>query len=331
MRAAATAMILLAVCAAGTGMAAENANGVSFTLNTLRNPAVYRVGEWIELSAAYSATRPGYCLVESGGGLRDQIWRQSQDEFNVVPLDDMGSVGSAMYDPYFDKDDFNPSSIKTISKLSSIHLLSEKPRQVRSILNDWVRIATPGKYRVTGRSGRVFSQCPLESQPPEIPIALQSNEIEITILSAESGWVKSELRKIDKILAFSSDENTKTLAFRRLGYLNTPDSTRELAERFVADTTPNSEATLAQGLLESSWRETAISELDRSLHEKKQVPQSIYHVLAMLLVAREFQDRLLPNEQEPDERQRAIKAREERFSSVLAEFYLLRPNDMQSR
>jgi hypothetical protein len=90
----------------------------------------------------------------------------------------------------------------------------------------------------------------------------------------------------DKILAFSSDENTKTLAFRRLGYLNTPDSTRELAERFVADTTPNSEATLAQGLLESSWRETAISELDKSLREREQVPQSIYHVLAMLLVSR---------------------------------------------
>jgi len=240
-------MILLAVCAAGSGMAAENANDVSFTLTTLRNPAVYRVGEWIEISAAYSAPGPGYCLVESGGALRDQISRQSQDEFNVVPLDNVGSVSSAPYDPYFDKDDFNPSSIKMISKLSSVHLLSEKPRQVRFILNDSVRIAAPGKYRVTARSGRVFSQCSLESQPPEIPIALQSNEVEITILSAESGWLKSELRKIDKILAFSSDENTKTLAFRRLGYLNTPDSTRDLAARFVAGITPNSEASLAQG------------------------------------------------------------------------------------
>jgi hypothetical protein len=120
-RAAATAMILLAVCAAGSGMAAENANDVSFTLTTLRNPAVYRVGEWIEISAAYSAPGPGYCLVESGGALRDQISRQSQDEFNVVPLDNVGSVSSAPYDPYFDKGDFNPSSIKMISKLSSVH------------------------------------------------------------------------------------------------------------------------------------------------------------------------------------------------------------------
>ena len=135
-------------------------------------------------------------------------------------------------------------------------------------------------------------------------------------------------KKFGAFWILSSDESAQALAARRLSYLNTRDSTREMAARFGANDTASNQGLLAQGLLESSWRDTAIAELDRSLQvREKQVPQSIYRVLAMLLLAREFQDRPLPDENAPNDRQRAIEERGDRFNSILAELYLVRPDN----
>src|SRR5579863_9793573 len=283
MRAAATALIVLAVGAA-THLAAEDAKDITVLLTTPAKPAVYRIGERVEIDAAVSANGPGYCFVESGGGLRDRTLSQSNDEFHVAPVGGAESDSGAVYDPYFDEADFDPSMIWTISKLSSVHRLSDGPRSVQFVLNEWVRIAAPGKYRVSVRSARI-SRCSLGDEAPP-PLTAQSNEIEITILPAYSSWAASELQKIRRILDFSSDDRARDFAIRRLSYLNTQDSTKEMAARFAAGGTESNRGLLTQGLLESSWRNTAISELDRSLRVEKQVPQSIYRVLATLLVAR---------------------------------------------
>jgi hypothetical protein len=217
--------------------------------------------------------------------------------------------------------------IKTILKPSSVHQLTQRPRSVHFDLNEWVRITAPGTYRVTARSSRI-SRCSSGDQPPRHLASVQSNGVQITILPVDGNWAASELQEIRSVLDSSSDESAKALAARRLSYLDTRDSTSEMAARFVANDTPSSQGILAHGLLESSWRDTAIAELEGSLQvREKQVPQSIYHVLAMLLVAREFQDRPLPDEKAPGDRQRAIEARGDRFRSILAELYSVRTNN----
>ncbi len=251
MRTTATAFILLAVCTADRLAAEEGAKDITFILTPPKEPAVYNIGERVEVDAAFSTKGHGYCFDESGVGVRDRTWRQSVDEFRVVPVDGGESVSRAVYDPYFDEWAFAPL-IKTISKLSSVHRLSQRPRSVHFDLNEWMRIAAPGRYQVTARSSRV-SRCSSGDPPPQRPISVHSNEIEITILPEEGNWAASELQEV--------------------------------------------------------------------------LPQSIYRVLAMLLLAREFQDRPLPDENAPNDRPHAIEERGDRFNSILAELYLVRPDN----
>jgi hypothetical protein len=106
---------------------------------------------------------------------------------------------------------------------------------------------------------------------------------------------------------------------------NTPDSTRELAERFVANRTPWLEGTIGHCLLESSCGDIAISELEGGLRSAWSVPQSIYEFLAVLRVAREFADRPLPDAHKAEERRQAISVRGERLHTIRAELYSIRP------
>jgi hypothetical protein len=321
MRTSAIAFVLLAVCS-GNSMAEEAKDSV-VRLAATRKAAVYRVGEQIDLNAVFSETSPGHCLVSNGfDGVRNPWFRQSGDEFHVVRADGAESAPGAVYDPYFDEHEFN-TSIQMIEYLSGLPSLGGGPRSIHFVLNEWVRIAVPGEYRVTLETNRI-SRCTWGVDPPVPVPPSRSNEVRITIIPGDDRWAASELQQIRRVLDGAPADSATAFAIRRLGYLNTRDSTIEMAARFMADETDSNRQLLAEGLFKSSWRDIAISALDRSFHAEKQAPESIHRVLAMLLVAREFQDRPLPDA--PDERQRAIEARGIRFKSILEELYSARPD-----
>ena len=184
--------------------------------------------------------------------------------------------------------------------------------------------ANRGARKVSGSvSSTRISRCPSERQPSPL-LTANSTEFEITVLAADEKWTAAELKEIRAILESSSDDLAAASAIRRLGYLNTPDSTRELARRFVASNTESNQGLLAQLLVESSWRDISISELEGSLRTEKAVPERIYRVLAMLLAAREFQERPLPDSDEFGERRRAIEMRGHRLNAILSELRLSR-------
>ncbi len=316
MRTTATALVVLAVCTADHAVAVERAKDSTLVLTARKQPAIYNIGELIEVDAIFSTKLQGYCFADSDGSVR--MWKHGADEFRVVPARGAESVSGAVNDPFFDEMEFVPVMS---SELSSFPRPAKQPLSIHFSLNEWVRIAAPGRYRVAARSSRLFRCPPAEQSPPR---SIQSNEIEITILPVDDNWAASQLQEIRGILHLSSDGGARYLAARRLSYLNTPDSTRELAAQFVSSDASD-EGVLSRGVLESSWHDIAISELDRSLRSRdKRVPQSIYQTLAMLLVAREYQNQPPLGLNAPSDPGRMI-AQRDRFISIVKELHSVRP------
>lgn len=308
--------ILFAASVSGPGFAQDP----MLVLTTVKGPAVYHLGERIEVGLTFSADGNDFGFTSSG---TERTSLGTLEEFRAVSLDNGAARGHAPYDPHFDGVEFG--WVLGGSRLSSMLRLSKTPRKLNFDLNAWMRITAPGKYGVTVESRRIsrFSDAKLQL-PPE-PVPIESNQVEITILPADPEWVSGELRNIRETLDSSNGERDRIFAARRLSYLDALDSTAEMAARFVASEAGTYRNVLFQALLEASARDVAIAALETSfLDNHKQVPPEIYDVLATLYSVREFQGRPLPSQSQA--RIEALQERQERYRFLIEGLRRLRPD-----
>jgi hypothetical protein len=310
-----TAQVLIIVALCSMNCAKAQAQpGPIFSLRAAKSPVTYHIGEQIELLLSFSTMASGYCITESG---TRRVWPEEVELFRVVPSDNVVPSVERTYDPYFDKSSFG--LLMGGSRLSSIHRLSRTSRVVSVYLNDWVRFRVPGQYTLTVISNRVSRSCDSSHQIASDRFVLQSNPIEIRMLAADAAWSLAQQAEIGQTLdATSNDEAIRVQAARRLGYLDTDESTAAIAHRFVASESGAVRQELARALLESTWRDTAIRVLDSSL--RAEAPAEVYDVLAALRVAREFQTRVGPNQRrDGEDYRRTIREREDRYNAIVSE------------
>jgi hypothetical protein len=350
-RLAITLLILAACGLTSSSTSAQNLRDVTLTLKTVKIPAVYNIGEPIRIQLSFSSDASNYCFSSSSA-------RRGSEHFVVAPLDNPGGLGEGTQDPHFDDSAFQ--FIWGGSILGSIpHRLSKVPDVVNIDLNESIRFTTPGRYVLTARSDRVAAAPPglWDGREPRVPmdnITIQSTPIELTILPVDRQWALGELNEIRQALDASSGDDSSIICFevdcrmggriglaRRLRYLSTQDATAELARRFLATEAQDSyQYELSHGLLDSPWRDTAIAVIEGALRNPEMrvpptvpggAPPMICHLLAEMLVAREFQDKPLParpsrfDPQMENSWRLAAQPWRDRFDIIVADLMAIRP------
>jgi hypothetical protein len=176
-----TAWVLL-----GTACA-QTPGDVVFELRTTRSPAVYQIGERIELEFSFSTTASGKYGIVSTSEQRDASLLN--ETYSISP-----ATGA------MDPRDSQRAMQWGIggSFMSGQRALSDVPVIRHADLNEWLRVTRPGHYLLHAVSPRVFSVGEVPQFPDVTagnhPVA--SNEIEITIVGADAVGLANQLAGI---------------------------------------------------------------------------------------------------------------------------------------
>lgn len=302
------------------GMACAQTPGeVVFELRTTRTPAVYQIGERIELELSFSAAVPGKYGVTSTSERRDASLLN--ETYSISPA--AGAI-----DPH-EAERALPWGVAG-SFLSGEMALGEAPIIRHADLNEWRRFTRPGHYLLHAISPRVFpvGEAHTFPDPSSGNHPVQSNEIELTIVEADNRWLASELAGITATLDSDESEDQKLQAARRLGYLDTPEAVAEMARRY-AQTAAGSQWDWEwfKAISQSSHADAAIPVLRaRLLDTHGTGPQSIIQLLARLVIEKEYRGKPLPSYSERDSQklkafQEAVSERQKRYNDSVAEYF----------
>jgi hypothetical protein len=154
-----------------------------------------------------------------------------------------------------------------------------------------------------------------------------SNEVTVTVLPADPAWIGNEVSDIKKLLDSPlSSADQKTIAGSRLRYLNTESSTAEMV-RLLSETVGESyHSVFFEGLLESSWRKTAIEMLQQTIHgPATRVSFDAVDLLTKLTLLAEYENRPIPlydtkNPEQLRALRAAIQERQDRYAAVMAKY-----------
>jgi len=310
------ALLFLFCCVSGAF--AETPSDVYFTLAVTKSPAVYHLGERIVCKLSFSTTTPGKYGIDSAGPLKGS--RGSVPEiFVAIPKD-----GAA--DPYVDLSrqlgfGFGGDIPSSYNKLSS------QPYVVRTDLNPWLRFVRPGVYRLVAQSSRVSLFTDHPSPTGADAVVVTSNEVTVTVLPADPAWIGNEVSDIKKLLDSPlSSADQKTIAASRLRYLNTEASTAEMVRMLSETAGEPYHSAFFEGLLESSWRETAIEMLKQTIHgPTTRVSFDALDLLTKLTLLAEYENRPIPlydtkNPEQLRALRAAIQERQDRYVAVMAKY-----------
>jgi hypothetical protein len=117
--------------------------------------------------------------------------------------------------------------------LGGMRELGGTPFTAQAELNEWRRLR-PSHYRAYAISYRVWRPPDAREQTPygRISEMVRSNAVEFEVRPAELGWQSEQLRSAVQTLAGPSLPEDARQAARRLRFLNTKESTRQLAKLF---------------------------------------------------------------------------------------------------
>ncbi len=235
--------------------AVTTAPGVRFELAPKGHGATFQAGEIIPLVLSFtSETKDRYSAdsrdYDRGGRL--DIERYCVEPDAPDPLESyfkLGHIGGG---------------------LGGIQALGATPLTAEAELNEW-RTLGPGHYRLWAISYRVWRPPDAREQTPYGRVAevVRSNAIEIVVNPPDPGWLSEQLRSAVRTLAGPSSPEEARRAARTLRFLNTEDSTRQLAKLFWAlDEQQPTGWDLMLGLFGSPYRQLAID----SMHAELAVP-----------------------------------------------------------
>jgi hypothetical protein len=284
---------------------------VHLTLAVTKYPAVYHLGERIVCELSFSTSTPGKYGIYNTGQPRGS-WGSGSETFIATPP-------SGTVDPHVDLSR-QLGFLSEGSILSSYDRLSSVPHVVRTDLNEWLRFNSPDVYRLQARSSRVSLFREQPSSAAANDVVLNSNEIELTLLPADPEWIAGEVGDIGKILdSPESSAEQKTIAASRLRYLNTESSTAEMVRELPETADQPCHYALYEGLIESSFRKTAIRILQQTVRgPATHVSWDAVDLLTTLALLDEYQNQPIP--EELSALQRSAQERHDRYSAVSARY-----------
>jgi hypothetical protein len=151
--------------------------------------------------------------------------------------------------------------------LGSTRELTTTPFVAEAELNEWRRLQ-PGHYRVYAISSRVWRPPDPGEKTPygRVSETVRSNTVEFEVKQPNSEWQSDQLRSSTQTLAGPASPEEARRAARRLRFLNTKDSTRQLAKMFCAlNQQQSADADLMFGLYGSPYRQLAIDSMRAEL------------------------------------------------------------------
>ena len=233
---------------------------VHATLRLVSGTARFQVGELIPFEMGLTSDAPNYGAVATARGREGR--RIELDQFRLSPA----AGTSDPLRPYltvFPSSDSMGGSIRTEGMVPGV------PLRVQFNLNDWMHFDVPGHYRLSIETKRVSRWAAGGLRWLGI-VPLVTNEVEFDIVAADPVWqaqqLKAIIEQLDRAAAPTEWEPDPTVseALEQLRYLDTPESTRELARRLRGDNVYADRACL-QGLLTSPARDVALSAVNRLL------------------------------------------------------------------
>jgi hypothetical protein len=313
-----TATVITALVLLGT-VHGQTPGDVVFALRATRSPAVYQIGERIELELSFSTAASGKYGIVSTSEPRDASLLN--ETYSISPA--TGAV-----DPR-ENERAMPWGVGG-SFMSSERALSDVPVIRHADLNEWLRVTQPGHYLLHAVSPRVFSVGEVPQLPDSTsgnhPVA--SNEIELTIVGADAAELANQLRGITAILDSDENQDRKLQAARSLAYLDTPEAAAEMARR-IGLSAPDSQVDWVwfKGLSQSSHGDAAIPIFKARLGDAQETKaESIIPLLARLVLEQEYRGKPLPPYKEGDPKnlkifQEAISERQKRYNDLTAEYF----------
>ena len=231
---------------------------VRVTLRIAAETHTFHAGELIPLEMVFTAGGPNYGVVFAD--TRRDGRRIDSDQLHLVPA-------TGFSDPLEAYLNVLPQS-SWGDPIGSEGLNAGQPRPAEFNLNGWRRFDVPGHYRLSIESKRVSSWSAKGVWLGIVPVV--TNEVEFDVAPADPVWQAQQMKEIVYLLdhtpARPDDELDPAVlnAIARLRYLDTPESTRELARRLRGENLRIDRECL-QGLLTSPAREVAVAEVDRLL------------------------------------------------------------------
>ncbi len=208
--------------------AASSVSDVRFTLAVKDRRTVFQEGEIIPLVLSFAST------------VKNRYWADARTADRSGRLNiELYCVEPAVPDPL----ESHFKSGGPGGGMFPAKALDGTPFQAEAELNEWRRLA-PGHYVVCVIShDRVWrAPEPLEKQSDaRVYVTLRSNPVEIEVRPADPQWRTEQLRSAVEAVAWpvsqkealSKPPSEPRRAARRLRFLNTEDSTRQLARLFV--------------------------------------------------------------------------------------------------
>lgn len=137
------------------------------------------------------------------------------------------------------------------------------PFTAEAELNEWRRLA-PGHYRVYAVSYRIWRPPDAAEQTPNtrVPEVLRSNTVELDVTAADPAWQSEQVQNAVQALASATPLQDRHHPARILRFLNTQDSTRQLARFYWGLNQQQPEGwDLMFGLFGSPFRKLAIESM----------------------------------------------------------------------
>jgi hypothetical protein len=186
----------------------------SLTIRFSNGTSLFHVGEIIPIDLSFQASSPGAYAMEMRN--YDRSGRLNTEQFHVTP------PGRDPLQAYYANGPIFGGG------LGGRRELSAEPQILREDLNEWVALDRPGHYSVYVTSGRVSRRDADKNAPTD----LRSNELEFDVVAADAAWQEQAVRSAAVTLdIISSTTEEKNAALRRLRFLDTPASIRELVRR----------------------------------------------------------------------------------------------------
>lgn len=234
--------------------AVSSASGLRFDLALKGHGAVFEQGEIIPLVLAFTSET------------KDRYWADARNYDRGGRLDiERYCVEPAAPDPL-------ESYIQMghmVGGIGGVQALGATPFTAEAELNEW-RSLGPGHYRVWAISYRVWRPPDAREQTPygRLSEVVRSNDIEFVVNPADAGWQSERLAGAVRTLAGPSSPEEALKAARTLRFLNSEDSTRQLAKLFwgLNEQQPTG-WNLMLGLYGSPYRQLAADAMHAELAE----------------------------------------------------------------
>ena len=206
-------------------LSAKNPAGLSFDLQLKDKQNKFHPGEVIPLELRFTSSVPNAYVFDNAG--YDRSGRLDIDTFVIDRPDDA-------VDPLHD---FYHSGLFGFmgGGLRGIGALDDKPQLVSYALNEWIRLARPGKYRLYVVSGRISKGKPHHSG--NTPLKPISNIVEFEIIPRDPEWEKQALAEAVKLIDANSKsagraEESRRSGCRKLRFLGTEEALKESIRRW---------------------------------------------------------------------------------------------------